>query len=610
MVLNFISITATTFLIPLGIVAFFQGNLGLGCFDHIAALLIVLNCLYLRKSKDYVTASFVGISITLVLYFYLLVTGGVNNTAHLWYYTFPLGAAFLLGSKKGAVASAVLVIFAAVFFALDIQSPHFAHYSKDFIIRFIPSLIVVLIFSYAFEFFREAAETKLLSKNDELNRTIKELKTAEVRLRKYQAGLEKRVAERTTELSKINKDLEQEITVRELMEQERRKLEMQLAHSRKMEAIGTLAGGVAHDLNNILSATVSYPDLMLLELPADSPLKSPILMMQKSGKQAAAIVQDLLTLARRGVMATEVVNLNLIINDYMKSPEFKKLKEFHHRVKFERKLEHGLLNVSGSPLHLSKTIMNLVSNAAEAISSDGKIIISTECKYVDRPIGKYDTIEEGDYVVLTVSDTGEGLPAEDFERIFEPFYTKKKMGRSGTGLGMAVVWGTVKDHDGYIDMQSIMGKGTSFFLYFPVTKERIRARKNAIPMGDYAGKGESVLVVDDVDDQRQIASRLLTKLGYTVASVSSGEMAINYLKDNSVQLLVLDMIMDPGIDGLDTYKEILKLHPQQKAIIASGFSATERVEEAQKIGAGEYIKKPYTLEKIGVAVRSELDKEA
>ena len=173
---------------------------------------------------------------------------------------------------------------------------------------------------------------------------------------------------------------------------------------------------------------------------------------------------------------------------------------------------------------------------------------------------------------------------------------------------MAVVWGTVKDHKGYIDIQSTEGKGTTFSLYFPVTREEISGKEKALLIEEYMGNGESILVVDDLEEQREIASRILNKLGYSVTSVSSGEEAIDYMNDNSADLLVLDMIMDPGIDGLETYKRIIDLYPNQKAIIASGFSATDRVKEVQKIGAGAYVKKPYTLEKIGIVVKTELER--
>jgi PAS domain S-box-containing protein len=399
-----------------------------------------------------------------------------------------------------------------------------------------------------------------------------------------------------------------DITELKRAELDKRNLQAQLQRAQKMEAIGTLAGGVAHDLNNILSGIVSYPELLLMDIPQESPLRKPILTIQKAGERAAAIVQDLLTLARRGVVTTKVVNLNSIISEYLKSPEFENLKIYHPNVHIKTNFETDLLNILGSPIHLSKTIMNLVTNSAEAISDMGEIILSTTNRYIDRSLNGYDKIKEGDYVTLSVRDTGIGIPSEDLERIFEPFYTKKVMGKSGTGLGMAVVWGTVKDHKGYIDVKSTDGKGAEFTLYFPVVRQELTHDAPLLSIEDIKAKGESILVVDDVEDQRKIASEMLTKLGYSVVSVSSGEEAVNYMKHHSTDLLVLDMIMEPGIDGLDTYKTILEIHPNQKAIIASGYSETDRVKEAQRLGATAYVRKPYMLDKIGKVVRDELDK--
>ncbi len=427
-------------------------------------------------------------------------------------------------------------------------------------------------------------------------------------LKKHRDYLEELVKERTAELTKANAELKWEMEERKRAEEEQKRLETQLQRAQKMEAIGTLAGGVAHDLNNVLGGLVSYPELLLMEMPEDSPLRKAMLTIQKSGEKAAAIVQDLLTLARGGVAVTEVVDLNHIVSEYLISLEYRKLKDFHPNVKLETDLETDSLHILGSPVHLSKTVMNLVSNAVEAMPDGGEILISTESRYIDQPISGYDDVDGGDYVILRVSDTGVGISSEDMERIFEPFYTKKAMGRSGTGLGMAVVWGTVKDHKGYIDIQSTEGKGAAFTLYFPVTRKGLAKDKSLVTIQDYMGRGESILVVDDAEEQREIASGILKKLDYTVTSVSSGEEAVEYLKENSADLLVLDMIMDPGIDGYETYRRILKIHPKQKAIIVSGFSETDRVREAQRLGAGAYVKKPYLLEKIGLAVRTELDK--
>jgi PAS domain S-box-containing protein len=403
--------------------------------------------------------------------------------------------------------------------------------------------------------------------------------------------------------------LMRDVSERKRAEQERKKLENKLQQAQKMKAIGTLAGGVAHDLNNILSGIVSYPDLILMDLPRESPLFEPIQTIQESGKKAAAIVQDLLTLARRGVSISEILNLNDIITEYLDSPQLAKLKSFHPLVEVKTHLDSALLNIKGSPVHLSKTVMNLVSNAAEAMPEGGTVLIKAENQYIDKPIRGYDDVKEGDYVVLTVSDMGIGIHPDEISQIFEPFYTKKVMGRSGTGLGMAVVWGTVKDHKGYIHVESEMGRGAIFKLYFPVTRKQHAEHQYDKKSVYYRGKGESILVVDDAQQQREIASKILSQLGYSVKTAESGEEAVAFLKKNTVDLIVLDMIMPPGIDGLETYERIIELNPMQKAIIASGYSETDRVKKAQQLGAGKYVKKPYTVQKIGLAVKSELEKQ-
>jgi len=389
---------------------------------------------------------------------------------------------------------------------------------------------------------------------------------------------------------------------------ERDRLEEKLRRAQKMEAIGTLAGGVAHDLNNVLSGLVSYPELLLMDLPKDSALRKPILTIQRSGEKAANIVQDLLTLARRGVSVAEVVNMNLLIGEFLKSPEYENLKFYHPDFELEVKFEKNLLNITGSPVHLFKTVMNLVANGIEALPGQGTITIQTQNLYVDTPVKGYDDIAPGDYVVMTVSDNGVGISPEDIDRIFEPFYTKKVMGRSGTGLGMAVVWGTVKDHQGYIDVESKVDRGTRITVYLPASRQKVGAHDSSRSLDEYKGRGETILVVDDMPEQLEIASLMLDKLGYRVVTVPGGEAAVEYLKENTADLVLLDMIMEPGIDGLESYRQILSICPGQKAIIASGFSESDRVREAEALGAGGYIKKPYLLEQVGLIVRNELDR--
>ena len=428
------------------------------------------------------------------------------------------------------------------------------------------------------------------------------------KLARLNADLESIVEERTRELRNSYEKLQNEIQERIRSDRERRSLQERLARSKKMEALGLLAGGVAHDLNNVLSGIVSYPELILMDLPMEDPMKPMIETMQRSGQKAAAIVQDLLALARRGVTHMVVLNLNKdVISDYLASPEFRKLKSYYPEVAVETNLAKDLMNIQGSTIHLRKAVMNLVSNAAEAQPEGGCIRISTRNRYVDKPISGYEEVNEGDYVVLRVEDDGSGIETEDLDRIFEPFYTKKKMGRSGTGLGMAVVWGTVQDHEGYINVVSHVGKGTCFELYFPVTREKSEQPSKSVTLDNYMGRGETVLVVDDVPEQRKIATTLLKRLNYEVFTVSSGEDAIEFIKENKVDILVLDMIMDPGMDGLDTFRAIRSRLPHQKAIIASGFAENQRVMEAQRLGAGCYIRKPYTIDKIAMALRNELE---
>ncbi len=382
--------------------------------------------------------------------------------------------------------------------------------------------------------------------------------------------------------------------------------EKKLAKAQKMELVGLLAGGVAHDLNNILSSIVSYPEIILLEDNLSQEIRSSIQAIQDAGLRAAAIIQDLLTVTRGVASPKEPLNLGRITQEFLKSPEYRELIRANPGVSISAILDPELLNIKASAVHVRKALMNLVSNAVDSLGHEsGQVIISTENCYIDRPFKHYEEIPVGEYAVLTVTDTGTGISPQDLERIFEPFYTKKVMGKSGTGLGLTIVWNTLKDHNGYINIDTD-AHGSTFSLYFPITRDEIKEKEIAVPLGDYKGKGQTVLVVDDQEDQRKITSTLLTKLGYVANTVSSGEEAVEYVKNHPVDMLILDMIMYPGINGRQTYERILRFYPNQKAIIATGYSLTDEVKAAQKLGAGQFLKKPFTLEKLGIAVRDEL----
>ncbi len=396
-----------------------------------------------------------------------------------------------------------------------------------------------------------------------------------------------------------------ERNVREQALQESHKIE---ARAKKMESLGLLAGGVAHDLNNILSGIVSYPDLILLELEEHDKTRQAIEIMRDSGQKAAAIVQDLLTVARGVAIAKEALNLNSVINDYLASPDFQLLKKHHPNVSFNISLDDNLKNIMGSRVHLQKILMNLISNGSEAIDHSGEVLIATSWRHIDTPFKGYEEVEEGEYVLLSVADQGGGVPEADLDRIFEPFFTKKVMGRSGTGLGLAVVWNVVQDHNGYINVVS-SSNGTTFSVFLPVTEKNILPSISSYELREVEGAGETILVVDDISSQRIISARILEKLRYRVLTVSSGEEAVEFLNRNRVDLLLLDMIMDPGINGRQTYKRILETNDKQKAIIVSGFAETDDVKETLNLGASCFLKKPLNIYSLGIAVQKVLQEK-
>jgi len=378
-----------------------------------------------------------------------------------------------------------------------------------------------------------------------------------------------------------------------------------LEKSKRMESLGVLAGGVAHDLNNMLGPLVGYPELILTKLKDNSPIRKQVEKIGKAARSAADVVQDLLALARRGRYNMIPLNINDVIRDYIDSISFNKKCESKTNVKLTINLNHDLTNIMGSTSHLSKVIMNLIVNAFDAMPDGGILDISTSFKNCDHlSLGNHE-IEQGEYVILSVKDTGMGIAKEDLSRIFEPYYSKKKMESSGSGLGLAVVYGIIKDHNGYYDVKSELGKGTEFILYFPKTNNEIE--KSSQDTLTDSGT-ETILVVDDDDSQREITVDMLTNFGYKVFTACNGHESLRIIKENPVDIVLMDMIMEDNFDGLDAFKEIKIIYPNQKALILSGFTATERVEKMQKMGAGAFIKKPFTLNEIGSAIRDELDK--
>jgi CheY-like chemotaxis protein len=273
---------------------------------------------------------------------------------------------------------------------------------------------------------------------------------------------------------------------------------------------------------------------------------------------------------------------------------------------FEQQLAATLPAILCSPVHVKKSIMNLVTNAAEAIDNRGLVTLSTKTYSPDPKWAKEHGLEPREYVVLSVSDTGSGIEEKDIDHIFEPFYTKKVMGNlSGTGLGLSVVWNTMLDHQGSVMVSRKEGK-TVFDLHFPATIETIPAIGKQVRDMNLQGKGEKILVVDDEPRQRNLSRSMLELLGYTVVCMDSGENALLYLQSHRVDLVLLDMLMDPGINGRQAYEQMIKINPGQKAIIASGFSESDDVKAALALGAGGFIQKPYSIDQLGRAIKEAL----
>jgi CheY-like chemotaxis protein len=347
-----------------------------------------------------------------------------------------------------------------------------------------------------------------------------------------------------------------------------------------------------------------------MQLSEENPLRNAIRKIHDSGKRAAAVVNDLLTVARGVATEKHVSNLNAIVKDYLQSPECFDLRLRYPGVHFVSEIDEKATaaRVMVSEVHVRKAVMNLVVNAAEAIQerkTNGIVKVSTRAVHLEQPRQGYQLLSPGDYAVVRVSDTGCGISQADLQRIFEPFYTRKVMGKSGTGLGLTVVWNTVSDHQGGIDVQS-GPDGTWFDLYFPVLhpaeEPAWMPQKPDDPIR--FGHGERILVVDDEKDQRDIARSLLERLGYRVETADSGKQALDVLAhEPEVDLVVLDMIMPSGMNGRETYQYIQQLRPGLRTIIASGYAQNEEVMATLEAGAAAFIQKPYSLATMASTLR-------
>ncbi len=401
-------------------------------------------------------------------------------------------------------------------------------------------------------------------------------------------------AQHSAQLTKISKELHD-------LNIEHKRLQEELAREHRLELAGRVAGQIAHDFNNLLSPLTAYPAFIRESLPPDHPDLHLVEEMESVAEKIAGINQQLLALGRRGHYTMEHIELNALIHKVVVS------QKLPDEIVIKEELANDLQLIKGGEGQLTRVLINMLNNAVEAMQGKGTLTIKTENAYLEKPLKRYHAVKQGEYVKIEISDTGIGISPEMIENVFDPFFSTKTMDRErGSGLGLNVVYGIVEDHRGYATLESTLGNGTTFSLYFPIS---VAARKSINKASEVIKGGyEKILVVDDDPIQRSVATHILSRLGYQINQAESGEEAVQCVKENPHDLLVLDMMMD-GIDGTETYRQILEFNPTQKAVILSGFAMSPRMQEALRLGAETFISKPISPNALITTVRKMLDKK-
>jgi PAS domain S-box-containing protein len=379
---------------------------------------------------------------------------------------------------------------------------------------------------------------------------------------------------------------------------ERVRAQQELSRAKRLESAGRIAGQIAHDFNNLLGPLVAYPDLIRGELPPGNHMQPLVDDMENAALQMAEINQELLTLGRRGHYRVELLDLNALVETAMRclaTPT---------GVTVRRQLADELFPIRGGGAQVSRILSNLFTNALEAMNGQGTLAITTTNVYLDRPLRRYNSVNAGEYVRLDVADTGAGIAPEIIDRIFEPFFSTKKTDRKrGSGLGLSVVHSVLEDHDGYIDVDSAADAGTTFSLFFPIFRGTAPA---AVPTEELPrGHGERILVVDDDPMQLRLACTALEQLGYRVETVSSGEEAVDIVSARPPDVVILDMVMQ-GIDGTEALRRIRLEHPDQRALVLSGYATGDRVAAAVEMGICDVLSKPIQLPQLARGVQAAL----
>ena len=423
-------------LVPLGIIAGIQNNIGLWIFDHVTASVLFANMVYLRISGNYRLFSLCGVFCITLLYYYLFFTGGVGNTAHVWYYSYPLMAMFLLGSKRGAFATLVLFVPAIIFLLLKDPPSILATYSTDFKIRFIPSFLVVAAFSYSFEKIREGNQIKLEQNYSGLEAIVSELQKAQKNYRR------------------INQELKE--------------TQAQLIQTGKLSSIGELSSGIAHELNQPLMVIRGNTQFIIKNLSDGKLTREKISKMlssvEKNTKRMMDIINHLRVFSRQSKNEFEPININTVIDEcFLIVGE--KLRLSNIQVKKEFGLNLPIVN--GNAIQLEQVFLNLITNARDAIEDSRNQSNTQDTGTIE--ITSRESEKNPDFVEVTVGDNGSGVAPESIPVIFDPFFTTKAVGK-GTGLGLSISYGIIKDHGGEISVARTSREGTTFKVRLPIVR--------------------------------------------------------------------------------------------------------------------------------------------
>jgi len=388
--------------------------------------------------------------------------------------------------------------------------------------------------------------------------------------------------------------------VRDISEKQR--LEAQLQHAQRMESVGTLAGGIAHNFNNLLMGIMGYSSLMLLDTDPDHPNHKWLKNIQKQVKSGSKLASQLLGYAREGSYEVKLISLNHLIKET--SDTFGMTKK---EITVHQELSEKLYGIKADQGQIEQVLLNLYVNAADAMPGGGDLFLKT-INVADKDMtGKPYKVKPGNYVLLTVRDTGVGMDEETKERIFEPFFTTKGLA-SGTGLGMASAYGIIKGHGGYIDVDSKKGRGTTFSIYLPATEEDVEEKKVS---ADELLKGKgTVLLVDDEEVVLDAGGQMLKHLGYEVLLAGDGQEALKLYKKNQdkIDLVLLDMVM-PMMGGGKTFDRMKEINSDVKVLLSSGYSIEGEAKEILKRGCDAFIQKPFKLEQLSQKIGEILDKK-